>query len=445
MARHGANLPDLSSIDEQSGALLANAVEAFTSDPMRAATAVILAEELHASVDATAGALRLLERVGILETIRIPGAPGPAFRFRAAGTFLDVIERVAGIWSEGPERSLGAAEHAQVLRARVGALETKNALLSRKVADLSFLCDLSNELGSTLDPAQIAQSVIDAVLAATNGRAKSWFLVVRDGGALTLQGVRGVDSVDVQMFLAIHAEALERSLRTGEVQSPVGACVAVPIPAGAGEPCFGLIVVANAADEGLGAAEFLRLTHLAEIAGRSFANARRYAESIVAGVTDELTGLYNRRYLDRRLGDELRRAQRLGQRVALILLDLDFFKAANDTYGHLEGDRLLRCVAKTIVGAVRDIDIVTRWGGDEFAVIVPGADASGAAAVADRIRDAVEAMHVRTAEGAVLRVTISCGVAWAAPHIHTAAQCVAAADRCLLEAKNVGRNATRTM
>jgi diguanylate cyclase (GGDEF)-like protein len=129
----------------------------------------------------------------------------------------------------------------------------------------------------------------------------------------------------------------------------------------------------------------------------------------------------------------------------LLLFDLDLFKKVNDEHGHAEGDRVLRAVAQTIVATVRDIDVVTRWGGEEFAVILPGVEGAAAAAVAERVREAVEAMAFRTQGGISLRLTVSCGVAWAVPHIHTPSQCFSAADRCLLEAKRLGRNRTVAM
>src|SRR5207302_2271411 len=134
------------------------------------------------------------------------------------------------------------------------------------------------------------------------------------------------------------------------------------------EPGFGCLVVLDPDDQRLGHPELRRLTRLAELAGRGFANSRLLARSVAAGVTDELTGAYNRRYFDHRLAEELKRARRLGERMSLVLLDLDYFKSVNDRFGHPEGDRTLRAVAQCIVSGVRDIDAVTRWGGEEFAV-----------------------------------------------------------------------------
>lgn len=445
VAKQRTSRLELASLDDQTNALLVETVEAFTSDPMRASTAEALAEEFGKPVGATTAALRVLEAFGVMETVHVPGETRPAYRFRVASTFLEVLERVASVYAEQLDAEPAGPDQPRAVRARIAALEAKNALLTKKIDELSFLSDTGALLASTLDKTALAHAVLDTVPAATRGSAKSWFLVLRDGNSFVYHGGVGVERTEVEDFVAAHHGALERSLRTGEILSAPHAYVAIPIPAASHEPGFGFLAVLDAGEDGVGALEMRRLTQLAELAGRSFTNAHMFAQSIVAGVTDELTGVYNRRYFDRRLADELKRARRLGERMSLILLDLDFFKTVNDVYGHPEGDRMLRSVARTIGNAVRDIDVVTRWGGEEFAVVIPGANGSEAVAVAERIRESVEAMRLRTAAGIGLHITVSCGVAWAAPHIHTPAQCVAAADRCLLEAKRLGRNRTVAM
>lgn len=324
------------------------------------------------------------------------------------------------------------------MRARIAALETTNAHLTAKVAALSFLAAAAARVGATLDQRAIAREVIDAVGVATNDRNRPRFLVVRNGNDLEC-GDGTLDQSEAEAFVSAHHDVLERSLRIGEV-ARVGGFAVIPIPVRANEPGFGCIVVLDPADHTLDQAQLQLLVRLSELAGRSFANARLLAQSVTAGVTDELTGVYNRRYFDRRLAEELKRARRLGERMGLILLDLDLFKSINDRFGHPEGDRTLRAAAHSIVASVRDIDAVTRWGGEEFAVILPGADGRHAVEVAERIRAAVEALRLHTASGEELGITVSCGVAWVAPDIHTPAQCLAAADRCLLEAKRAGRN-----
>ena len=325
------------------------------------------------------------------------------------------------------------------MRARVSTLEARNALLSARVEELSFLCDASAMLATTLEPTAIAQAVLDAVPAATNRRARSWFLILRDGNDIACHGGAGIGTADAQHFLDAHRDPIERCLRTGEIFSEPDAFVVVPMPGGPLEPGIGAIAVVQAFVP-LAAVEIRRLSHLAEIAGRSFANARLFARSIAVGVTDELTGLYNRRFLVRKLGEELKRVRRLGERVSVALFDLDHFKAVNDDHGHPEGDRALRAVAHAMLESVRDIDVVTRWGGEEFAVVLPGTDGDDAIVVAERIRAAVEAMSFATADGTRIALTISGGVAWVHQDIHTPSQLVAAADRLLLDAKRAGRN-----
>jgi diguanylate cyclase (GGDEF)-like protein len=345
------------------------------------------------------------------------------------------------VTSKRPDRNdLGELD----MRARIAALETTNTHLTAKVASLSFLAAAAARVGATLDPRVIAREVIDAVGVATNDRNRPRFLIVRNGNDLECGDGTLVDQPEAEAFVSAHHDVLERSLRIGEVARAGGFAV-IPIPVRANEPGFGCIVVLEPADDPLDQAQLQLLVRLAELAGRSFANARLLAQSVTAGVTDELTGVYNRRYFDRRLAEELKRARRLGERMGLILLDLDLFKSINDRFGHPEGDRTLRAAANSIVASVRDIDAVTRWGGEEFAVILPGADGDHAVVVAERIREAVEALRLRTASGVELGITVSCGVAWVAPDIHTPAQCLAAADRCLLEAKRAGRNRTIAM
>ena len=125
--------------------------------------------------------------------------------------------------------------------------------------------------------------------------------------------------------------------------------------------------------------------------------------------TDSLTNLSNRRAFDDELKRRLSELERKGTPVTLILIDIDFFKKFNDTHGHQVGDEVLRTVAKTLHSQARDMDLPCRYGGEEFAAILPATDAAGACIVAERIRKAVEA-SVTTCDGKTLKVTCSLGV-----------------------------------
>jgi len=155
--------------------------------------------------------------------------------------------------------------------------------------------------------------------------------------------------------------------------------------------------------------------------------------------TDSLTGLANRRTLDEELVLEWRRADRVGESLAFVLLDLDNFKQVNDTHGHQAGDAVLRAVGQILLGGVRQVDLAGRYGGEEFALILPETDLPGALKLAERLRVALEAAAVEHAEGKTLRVTASFGVALK-DNLGSADELVAIADEALYAAKRAGKN-----
>jgi diguanylate cyclase (GGDEF)-like protein len=157
-------------------------------------------------------------------------------------------------------------------------------------------------------------------------------------------------------------------------------------------------------------------------------------------VTDALTGLYNRRHLEERLREMFDHSVRLHEPLAVVMFDLDHFKAVNDTYGHQAGDAVLRQLATLLRESVREIDRIGRYGGEEFMVLLPGTVLDAAVTFAERARQEVEA-HQFTFDGGALRRTLSCGVAaWPHPRIRYREQLVKAADDALYVAKELGRN-----
>ncbi len=159
-------------------------------------------------------------------------------------------------------------------------------------------------------------------------------------------------------------------------------------------------------------------------------------------ITDELTGLKNRRAFDERLQEEFRRAQRYTDPVSLIMLDLDHFKLVNDRYGHPVGDQVLRGAAEQIRTSTRDPDICARYGGEEFAVILPKTHLSGALSVAERIwKQLGEREYTPVGGGAPFHVTASLGIAfYPSKDITTPELLVRFADEALYQAKRAGRN-----
>lgn len=162
-------------------------------------------------------------------------------------------------------------------------------------------------------------------------------------------------------------------------------------------------------------------------------------------VTDELTGLSNRRRFQETMATEVERAKRFGSELGLVMLDIDDFKAVNDTWGHQMGDQVLREVARILRASSREIDEPARYGGEELAVVLPGTDLDGAHQLAERVREGVEALRLpvigdETAEP--LRVTASFGAAALPASADDARGLVAAADEALYQAKRAGKNRT---
>jgi diguanylate cyclase (GGDEF)-like protein len=158
---------------------------------------------------------------------------------------------------------------------------------------------------------------------------------------------------------------------------------------------------------------------------------------------DGLTGIHNRRYFDLTLERELRRAQRNGGQLALLLMDVDSFKAYNDHFGHQRGDACLITLAQALAAMLkRPADVAARYGGEEFAAILPDTSAEQAAGLANAIREHVAALGLAHAPAALRdRVTLSIGVAsFGADRLNEAALLIEAADKALYAAKRGGRN-----
>lgn len=155
--------------------------------------------------------------------------------------------------------------------------------------------------------------------------------------------------------------------------------------------------------------------------------------------TDRLTGLYNRGHWEEILRQEYARHRRYESQAALVMFDIDHFKAINDTYGHQPGDAVIQQVAELTRETMRDSDVAGRYGGEEFVVLLPDTDKQGALIFAERLRQAVEAQEIRH-EGRSIRFTISLGIADLSHPSTSHAQLIEWADGALYASKSAGRN-----
>jgi len=181
-------------------------------------------------------------------------------------------------------------------------------------------------------------------------------------------------------------------------------------------------------------------TMVADHAGRAISNARRFEEVSGAARTDALTGLRHHGAFMTDLGREVAAARARGRRVGLLMIDLDGFKQVNDRLGHLAGDALLAGLAARMRGVIRGGEGMYRYGGDEFAAILPSADRDAATIVADRLRAAVSGQPYSLGGGQKLRITCSVGVASLPEDGEDATALIEAADQAMFRAKAGGKD-----
>ena len=283
------------------------------------------------------------------------------------------------------------------LEARMADLEEERRRL--REANARF----GDALAATLDPEQLRRVIVESAVEATQA----------DGGVVIAEDGSYVETGDV----GAGGERLDFELTTGRSS-------------------FGRLMLVG--DE-FDADERMTAASLAGQAVVALENARLHRIVERQALVDGLTGLANRRHADEALASELARAERLGGPVGLILADVDDFKNVNDRHGHPTGDIVLRDLAEALRETVREIDTAARWGGEEFAIILPGTDLDGAAQVAERIRETLAAREIVSVDGVPLHVTASFGVA-ASSATTTMQQLIEAADGSLYRAKHAGKN-----
>jgi diguanylate cyclase (GGDEF)-like protein len=251
-----------------------------------------------------------------------------------------------------------------------------------------------------------------------------------------------------EWLLAVLAAGLIRQALIRAVFLPVTGGERVPrlladrdmLRSGLAELCAGILVTCSAVISPL-------CVLLAVPLATPLLRSARHAQLVRDARTDLKTGLLNAAAWQDDAAAEITRAVRARLPLAMVLLDIDHFKAVNDTHGHLAGDQVLRAVAAIITSQLRDYDIAGRYGGDEFAVLLPHTQPGQARRIAERLRMAVAAAHLSTGAGdgppARVRVTVSAGVASMADRSPGLQALIAATDAALYDAKAAGRNRVR--
>jgi diguanylate cyclase (GGDEF)-like protein len=203
---------------------------------------------------------------------------------------------------------------------------------------------------------------------------------------------------------------------------------------------IGLDPTPSAGAPALGASVVLALRAVLEPPAIALDNALALQKAEALSVTDDLTRLYNSRYLNLVLRRETKRASRSGRPLSLLFLDLDGFKMVNDSHGHLAGSQALVEAAAIIRSCARETDVVARFGGDEFALVLPDTGRDGATSVAARIRERISAARFLTSDGLDVHLTASIGVATLPDAAASAEELLRAADMAMYQVKAIGKD-----
>jgi diguanylate cyclase (GGDEF)-like protein len=281
----------------------------------------------------------------------------------------------------------------------------------------------------------VVQTAVDGVEAAA-GRA-----TIRPAGEERLRQVASTGDPDAYERVLHAAEAA--ALDAGQIaEIELGGASALAAPLG-GDGGMGIVSVARA-DRRFTSGEHELFSYLTNQASVSVENVDLHETVQRQAVTDELTGLFNHRRFQEVMTQEVERARRYDQEMGLIMLDIDNFKRVNDTYGHLQGDMVLREVARVLRQSSREIDEPARYGGEEMAVALPQTDLEGAYRFAERVRRRIEALDLPLVDGdGTLKVTASFGAASLKRSSGDGKDAlVAAADAALYRAKRSGKNRT---
>ena len=275
------------------------------------------------------------------------------------------------------------------------------------------------------------QQFADVIVGSTDRRE---LVAIRHSGELAAQRVQKPSQV-------VEVELLDERGAPLPAVRRVGLKRAVAVPMSLGGEIVGVLVIHMATPRSLERSEIRVLQTLANQAVIAIENAAAYEQTKQLATTDALTGVANHRELEAYLDRELQRAAKANEPLALIMCDLDNFKEINDSVGHPAGDAVLRHLSRQVlVPSVRPKDLVARYGGDEFVLVLRGADGKTALAVAERIRKTVEGQAVLVDGKATSNLSVSLGIALFPRDGETRESLVQAADQALYVAKRSGRN-----
>jgi diguanylate cyclase (GGDEF)-like protein len=327
-----------------------------------------------------------------------------------------------------------------------------------QAARLDLLVETTKAANSLLEPKMVIRFVMERMQRLLGCRAWRVYLVDEEAGGLLLEMAGGEAEEEalprVELgrglvgWVARYRNAVRLDGASGDPRVDIevdgldgaapGTLLAAPLVSRG--HIIGVVELVDRAGGGFSGLDLEMVRTMTEPAATAIENAILFQKLEERSVTDDLTRLYNARFMDGCLRREIKRARRYGHEVSLLFLDLDGFKGVNDEHGHLAGSATLAEVGKILKATVREIDIVARWGGDEFTIVLPETGPEGASVIAERIRYAIAAHSYLSEMGLDVRISASVGVASYPHHGPEAATLLQAADRAMYSVKESGRD-----
>ncbi len=334
--------------------------------------------------------------------------------------------------------------------------------LFRHQQDFSFLAETSQLVGSVLDSHQLFRLILERSTQLLQAEQGSIMLFSERDLALSIKAIKGLNEKVVEQFRIRPGEGIagkviktgkpikvdnieedQRIMKRNRPRYRTKSFISLPLKVGG--RAIGILNLADKITGEIFSDEDLEILETyASHAVVAIERARFYEQSKalkMISITDSLTGLLNRRYFQERFSEEFDRTRRQGHHLSLIMIDIDNFKAFNDANGHLAGDEALQSVANCIRNSVRTMDVVSRYGGEEFSVILPETSKNNAAIIAERVRKDIEITYFQNEEALPDgKMTISLGLATFPDDAGSVRELINNADQALYKAKNAGKN-----
>ncbi|MFO1519346.1 MAG: diguanylate cyclase [bacterium] len=350
-------------------------------------------------------------------------------------------------------------KYKKMLEEKAQIIEETNRQLNRSVNDLSVLYRVSQMISSTIVPEELYNVLIDVVVETLG--FQEFALLVFDDATKRLQvkaaygfkdnqkvkgltfgmgeGISGHVAKDREMVYIKDTAKDPTYLHYKGEKMEEGSFLSLPIISH--NRLLGVMNFSRPGVDSFSAMDIKLLNSLGSQVAVSIENARLFEKTKELSVTDELTRVYNRRHFQTMLQMEFKRAKRFGRNLSLLMIDVDYFKQYNDTYGHVDGDKVLEEIATILAENVREVDTVARYGGEEFSLILTHTTAEEAAHVAEKLAKLVEKHGFKPQEDKPeTHVTISVGVANFPDDSDNMETLIDRADMALYEAKKRGRN-----